>query len=236
MGSGARLGRAASHDSDVARARSSSGALSVSGMPEYAQSPHKGGPPLGRQLSGSLAPRGAPAPVRTRSAKDGRRAGSRHGQARSPGGVGSVASATPRTDVTANSMDPNCRICMESVTLRDFEARRAMRLGCKCSSGLEIVHFPCAKRWFRIRRSVACEICEAEARNLPEGLKNEIRELAAAAETARREEARERMRSLAQARIDALSRSDEVHLCTYTTFCLLPAAIAAIALVFFFYG
>lgn len=32
------------------------------------------------------------------------------------------------------------------------------------------------------------------------------------------------------------TQSEELHLCTYTTFCLLPAALSAIVMVFFYFG
>lgn len=158
-----------------------------------------------------------------------RKDGSRKGQQHSPTNGGSEG------DGDVLSGDLNCRICMDAVSSQDIAAGRALHLGCKCHSGLDVVHLSCAKKWFRIRRSAVCEVCEDEAKNLPQELKNEVRALAQAAEAVRLEESRTQMRFLARSRRESLSRADEVHLCTYTTFCLLPAALSAILMVVVYY-
>lgn len=48
--------------------------------------------------------------------------------------------------------------------------------GCRCSSGLDVIHAVCAERWFRgVRGETVCEVCGAEAHNLPASVKADIR-------------------------------------------------------------
>jgi len=73
-------------------------------------------------------------------------------------------------------------VCLEGVAGGDLEGSGALRLGCSCSSGLDILHVECAERWFRTRRCSSacaccrCEVCGSEAAGLPESLKKELLE------------------------------------------------------------
>ncbi|KXZ52793.1 hypothetical protein GPECTOR_8g180 [Gonium pectorale] len=59
---------------------------------------------------------------------------------------------------------------------QDLDTGVALRLGCRCSSGLDLLHRACADRWFRgVRGSTVCEVCGADAVNLPPRMKASIR-------------------------------------------------------------
>jgi len=73
--------------------------------------------------------------------------------------------------------EPGCRVCMEPVTEAELASGMALRLGCRCTAGLDALHTECAERWFRIRGSSQCEVCGAEAKNLSEELKAEFRKV-----------------------------------------------------------
>lgn len=104
---------------------------------------------------------------------------------------------------------------------------------CRCSHGLDICHTACARKWFKIRKSTICEICENQAQGIPKQIQKEVKELA------RRAAQRPANDSSTQfpfpLRTGRRSQSEELHLCTYTTFCLLPAALSAIFMVFFYF-
>ncbi|GMH33123.1 hypothetical protein BSKO_00957 [Bryopsis sp. KO-2023] len=126
-----------------------------------------------------------------------------------------------------------CRICMDSVSERDFVNEKALRLGCKCTDGLDVTHTSCARKWFKIRKNTTCEICEEEAIGLPKPIRKEIREVARRAMRDSLQETSSRFHI--PLRSYPRTHSEELHLCTYTTFCLLPAALSAIFMVFFYF-
>lgn len=45
---------------------------------------------------------------------------------------------------------------------------------CRCSSGLGVAHALCADKWFRLRGSSVCEVCEAECVGLPLRLRADL--------------------------------------------------------------
>ncbi|KAG2498868.1 hypothetical protein HYH03_003060 [Edaphochlamys debaryana] len=138
-------------------------------------------------------------------------------------GAGSCMGTAGGAEEVEDGEEVCCRVCLDPVTPSELASGAAIMLGCRCGSGLDRLHRPCAERWFRgVRCSTTCEVCGEEAAALPQRIKAEIR-----------------WQQLLYPRrgpgISGLLAGLPGFLGLYTLVCLLPATFASMALVIFYF-
>eukprot|EP00877_Chromochloris_zofingiensis_P001471 jgi/Chrzof1/11324/Cz05g32150.t1 len=161
-----------------------------------------------------------------------------------------IPSAATSSSAQVHSSMPEdavCRICLDATSSNEFQSGQALKLGCWCTSALDVVHKTCAVRWFSLKGDTKCEVCGGEAKGLPEDVRLTVR--LASLEVAAQRQAFDTLAPDFVVGFGGLSSEEGLgltdlsvmltqrtrdYIFMYTFFCLLPTCLSTAALLVFY--